>query len=104
MGPDAMILVFWMLMDKLQAPNSQLSGSWVLGASTGVPTHDKVMRESPDGQGESGLKGSIPGLPERLPQNQNLSVLLFQDLHQLLWHLRGLSPTTFLCKKINLEL
>ena len=26
------------------------------GASTGVPTHDKVMWESPDGQGESGLK------------------------------------------------
>ena len=29
----------------------------VPGASTGVPTHDKVMRESPDGQGESGLEG-----------------------------------------------
>ena len=33
----------------------------VLGASTRVPTHDKVMRESPDGQGESGLKGAPPG-------------------------------------------
>ena len=55
------------------------------GASTGVPTHDKVMWESPDGQGESGLKGP-PGLPERLPQNQNLSVLLFHDFHQLFWH------------------
>ena len=30
----------------------------MLGASMGVPTHDKVMRESPDGQGESGLKGA----------------------------------------------
>ena len=53
----------------------------------GVPTHDKVMRESPDGQGESGLKGrppsSLPNLPEHLPQNQNLSVLLFHDFHQL---------------------
>ena len=25
-------------------------------------------------------------LPEHLPQNQNLSVLLFYDFHQLLWH------------------
>ena len=54
----------------------------LLGASMGAPTHDKVMRESPDGQGKSGLKGP-PGLPERLPQNQNLSVLLFHDFHQL---------------------
>ena len=54
------------------------------GASTGVPTHDKVMWESPDGQGESGLKGAISGLPEHLPQNQNLSVLLFYNFHQLL--------------------
>ena len=30
----------------------------MLGASMGVHTHDKVMRESPDGQGESGLKGA----------------------------------------------
>ena len=29
----------------------------MLGASMGVPTHDKVMRESSDGQGESGLEG-----------------------------------------------
>ena len=48
----------------------------------GVPTHDKVMWESPDGQGESGLKGPLD-LPEQLPQNQNLSVLLFHDFHQL---------------------
>ena len=27
-----------------------------------------------------------PDLPESLPQNQNLSVLLFYDFHQLLWH------------------
>ena len=43
----------------------------------GVPTHDEVMRESSDGQGESELEGhSHLDLPERLPQNQNLSVLL----------------------------
>ena len=50
----------------------------------GIPTHDKVMRDSPDGQGESGLKGPPLDLPERLPQNQNLSVLLFYDFYQLL--------------------
>ena len=56
-------------------------------ASTGVPTHDKVMRENSDGQGESELEGAPPlDLPERLPQNQNLSVLLFYDFHQLFRH------------------
>ena len=63
------------LKDILQLP--------VPGASTGVPTHDKVMRERPDGQGESGLEGPLD-LLEHLPQNQNLSVLLFYDFHQLL--------------------
>jgi len=55
------------------------------GASTGVPTHDKVMRESFDGQSESELEANPDPpyhLPERLPPNQNLSVLLFHDLHQ----------------------
>ena len=73
------------------------------GASTGVPTHDKVMRESPVGQGVSGLKDALPGLPEHLPQNQNLFYYFMtftnsSDIHG------GLSPTTFLCKKINLKL
>ena len=60
----------------------------VPGASTGVPTHDKVMQESPDGQGDQGSRAppTTPDLPERLPQNQNLSVLLFHDFHQLFWH------------------
>ena len=53
----------------------------VPGASTGVPTHNKVMRESSDGQGESELEGAPPDLPECLPQNQNLSVLLFYDFY-----------------------
>ena len=53
------------------------------GASTGDPTHDKVMRKRPDGQGESGLEGPLD-LLEHLPQNQNLSVLLFYDFYQLL--------------------
>ena len=56
------------------------------GASMGVPTHDKVMRENPDRQGKSGLEDQplSPDLPEHLPQNQNLSVLLFYNFHQLL--------------------
>ena len=44
----------------------------VPGASTGDPSH----AERPGGQGKSGLEGQ--------PQNQNLSVLLFHDFHQLL--------------------
>ena len=65
----------------------------VLGASTRVPTHDKVMRESPDGQGESGLKGAPPpDLPERLPSNQNLSVFTILRLSPTLLTLRGGYP------------
>ena len=61
-----------------------LPGSSVPGASTGVPTHDKVMWESSGGPGEPELKGAPLGLPEHLPQNQSLSVLLLHDFHQLL--------------------
>ena len=46
------------------------------GASTGVPTHNKVMWESSGGQGEPELEGAPLGLPERLPQNQSLPTLL----------------------------
>ena len=50
-------------------------------------------------------RGAPLGLPEHLPQNQSLSVLLLHDFHQLLWQSRGrLSPTTFSLKEINLEL
>ena len=38
----------------------------------------KDMRRGLICKGESGLEGP-PDLPERLPQNQNLSVLLFYD-------------------------
>ena len=31
--------------------------TWVPGPSTGDPTHDKVMRKRPAGQGGSGLEG-----------------------------------------------
>ena len=56
---------------------SAYQGNILPGPSTGVPTHDKVMRESPDRQGESGLEDHPLDLPEHLSQNQNLSVLLF---------------------------
>ena len=79
-------------------------GKLLLGASTGVPTHDKVMRESPDGQGESGLKGP-PGSAWASTPNQNLSVLLFHDFHQLrILTLTGAIPNHLSLKKINLEL
>ena len=58
-------------------------GPLVLGASTGVPTHDKGHAERPDMQRQVRTQGAPLDLPEHLPQNQNLSVLLFHDFHQL---------------------
>ena len=49
------------------------------------PPMTKVMWRGLICKGESGLKGPLD-LSEHLPQNQNLSVLLFYDFHQLLWH------------------
>ena len=49
------------------------------------------MRERSDGKGESGLEGP-PDLLEHLPQNQNLSVLLFYDFHHSSDINGGLSP------------
>ena len=57
--------------------------SQVLGARTGVPTHDKGHAERPDMQRRVRAQGAPLDLPEHLPQNQNLSVLLFHDFHQL---------------------
>ena len=83
--------MFYLLFSELflcfEGVFSAYQGNILPGASTGVPTHDTVMRESPDGQGESGLKGAPPPTPdlhEHLPQNHNLSVLLFYDFYQLL--------------------
>ena len=52
------------------------------GATTGDPTHDKVMWKSHDEQDGSWLEGPLD-LLEHLPQNQNLSALLFCAFHQL---------------------
>ena len=48
-------------------------------------------------------RGAPLGLPERLPQNQNLFYyfMTFTNSSDING---GLSPTTFLCKKINLKL
>ena len=54
----------------------------MLGATMGDPTHDKVMWKSHDEQGGSWLEGPLD-LLKHLPQNQNLSVLLFCAFHQL---------------------
>ena len=54
------------------------------GASTGDPTHDKVMRRRPDRQGGSGLKG-LPG-PARASTPKPKSV-------SLLFTILCLSPT-----------
>ena len=83
---------------------------WLPGASTGDPTHDKVMWRRPDKQGfrTRGTPWADPthdkvmwrnltskpdqnsrdplDLLEHLPPNQNLSVLLFYAFHQLFWH------------------
>ena len=54
------------------------------GASTGDPTHDKVMRKRPDRQGGSGLEG-LPG-PARASTPKPKSVCL-------LFTILCLSPT-----------
>jgi len=56
----------------------------VPGASMGVPAHDKGHVERPDMQRRVRTRGPPLDLPEHLPQNRNLSVLLFYDFHQLL--------------------
>ena len=44
----------------------------LLGASTGVPTHDKGHAERPDMQRRVRAQGAPLDLPEHLRQNQNL--------------------------------
>jgi len=70
------------------------------GASMGVPTHDKVMWESPDGQGESRLEDhSAP--PTRIclsvyPQTRICLFYYFMTFTNSSDINGGLSPTTFL--------
>ena len=76
----------YFLRSKFFASDGQSIRASVPGASTGVPTHDKGHAERPDMQRRVRTRGAPPDLPEHLPQNQNLSVSLFYDFHQLLWH------------------
>ena len=74
------------------------------GASTGVPTHDKVMRESPDRQGESGLEDPPWICLNVYPKTRICLFYYFTTLTNSSDINRGLSPTTFSLKEINLEL
>ena len=78
---------------------SAYQGNILPGASTGVPTRDKVMRETPDGQGKSGLKGA--------PQPHRICLSIYPKTRICLFYYfmtftnssdinGGLSPTTFL--------
>ena len=101
----------------------------MLGASTGDPTHDKVMWKRPDEQGEIRTRGTpwidpthdkvmrrdLTGkadqdsrdpldLLEHLPPNQNLSIFLSYAFRQTLLILMGSVPDHLSLKEINLEL
>ena len=68
------------------------------GASTGVPTHDKVMRENPDRQGKSGLEDHPPPriCLSIYPKTRICLFYYFTTFTNSSDINRGLSPTTFL--------
>ena len=76
----------------------------MLGASTGVPTHDKVKRERPDGQDKSGLEGRPRTCLSVYPKTRICLFYYFTTFTNSSDINGGLSLTTFLCKEINLEL
>ena len=66
----------------------------MLGASMGVPTHNKFMWESSGGQGEPELEGCPSGpawASTPKPESAYFTALWF---HLHLWLYGGLSPTT----------
>ena len=66
---------------------------------------EKVMRlRGPTGKGELGLKGASLDLLVHLPQKPDFACLAALCLSPILLTLRGLSPTTSLCKGVNLGL
>ena len=78
--------------------------SWpLLGASTGAPPMTRSCGRVLVGKASQNSRGAPLGLPERLPQNQNL-FYYFTTFTNSSDINGGLSPTTFLCKKINLKL
>ena len=56
------------------------------GATMGDPTHDKGHAEETWQANADQASRDPLNLFEHLPQNQNLSVLLFCAFHQLFWH------------------
>ena len=73
------------------------------GATTGDPTHDKGHVEKICGaKADQNSRDSLDQL-EHLPQNQNLSVLLFCAFHQLSWHEQGAIPDHVSLEKINIR-
>ena len=71
----------------------------------GVPPIAKVMRlRGLTGKGESGLREPHWICSCICPKNQSLPALLHYAFHLYFWHYRGLSPTTSLCKGVNLGL
>ena len=71
----------------------------------GVPPVAKVMRlRGPTGKGESSLKGASLNLLVHLPQKPEFACLAALCLSPYFWHYEGLSPTTSLCKGVNLGL
>ena len=90
------------MRDRYVSTNKILGG--VTGASMGVPTHDKVIRERPDGQGESGLEGPPWTCLSVYPKTRICLFYYFTTFTNSSDIYGGLSLTTFLCKKINLEL
>ena len=81
-------------MKLLQFRNEEAS---LPGASTGDPTHDKVMRRDLTGKASQVSRGS-----EHLPQNQNLSVYCL--LYYTFLTLQGAKPNHLSLEKVNLEL
>ena len=71
----------------------------------GVPPIAKVMRlRGLTGKGESGLREPHWICSCICPKNQSLPALLHYAFHLYFWHYGGLSPTTSLCKGVNLGL
>ena len=81
-------------------PRQEYWSELLPGASTGDPTHDKVMWKRPDEQGESGLKGP-PGPAQAHPQTRICLSYYFMSFTNSSDNNRGLSPTTFFWKELT---
>ena len=82
--------ISWLLcpavLGRLILKSTKDSTDSLPGATTGDPTHDKGHAEE-TWQAKADQASRDPlNLLEHLPQNQNLSVLLYYAFHQLFWH------------------